>query len=263
VSRFEHSLGVFLLLKRLNASRLETVAGLLHDISHTAFSHAVDFLFDTEEQAHHESLKPEFLTRPDIVEAIGRIGYAPEQFYHDAVYTLLERPLPWLCADRLDYFLRDGQSCGVVSSEEIDRILNSLLVVDDMICLSNVDVAREVRGKYAEMNQRWWSGPVEAFIYNEFADALREALDQGALRYQDLLADDEQVLSCLRAARNPIIQSKLDSVVRVPQSELRDYQPRVAPKSRWLDPPVAFKGTARPLSQIEGTAAKTPAARAG
>src|SRR3954462_4493946 len=61
VTRFEHSLGVHLLLRRLRADGREQVAGLLHDISHTAFSHAVDFVFSTEEQAHHEGLKPEFL----------------------------------------------------------------------------------------------------------------------------------------------------------------------------------------------------------
>ena len=45
VTRFEHSLGVFILLRRLGAPRREQVAGLLHDISHTAFSHAVDFIY--------------------------------------------------------------------------------------------------------------------------------------------------------------------------------------------------------------------------
>src|SRR5436190_23051682 len=48
VTRFEHSLGVFLLLRRLGADRREQVAGLLHDISHTAFSHAVDFVISSE-----------------------------------------------------------------------------------------------------------------------------------------------------------------------------------------------------------------------
>ena len=58
VTRYEHSLGVFALLRRLRAPRREQVAGLLHDISHTAFSHAVDFVFTSEEQDHHEQLKP-------------------------------------------------------------------------------------------------------------------------------------------------------------------------------------------------------------
>src|SRR3954453_8759211 len=61
VTRLEHSLGVYLLLRQLGADRREQVAGLLHDISHTAFSHAVDFVFSSEEQNHHEALKHEFL----------------------------------------------------------------------------------------------------------------------------------------------------------------------------------------------------------
>ncbi len=45
-SRYEHSLGVMLLLKKLGASEKEQIAGLLHDISHTAFSHLVDWVLD-------------------------------------------------------------------------------------------------------------------------------------------------------------------------------------------------------------------------
>jgi hypothetical protein len=36
-TRYEHSVGVMLLLRRLNASVEEQVAGLIHDVSHTAF----------------------------------------------------------------------------------------------------------------------------------------------------------------------------------------------------------------------------------
>ena len=31
-----------------------------------------------------------------------------------------------------------------------------------------------VVAQFAEMNRHCWSGPIEAYIYNEFADALRE-----------------------------------------------------------------------------------------
>src|SRR5205823_11476012 len=59
VTRYEHSLGVYWLLRRLDADLREQVAGLLHDISHTAFSHAVDFVFASEEQNHPEQPKHE------------------------------------------------------------------------------------------------------------------------------------------------------------------------------------------------------------
>src|SRR5262249_9901403 len=143
VTRFEHSLGVFLLLRKLGAPRREQVAGLLHDISHTAFSHAVDFIYTSEEQDHHEQLKPLMLDRPDMAQAIARLGYSPREFYADAIYPLLAQPIPWLCADRLDYFLRDGRTCGVVTGEFVDRILKCVTVIDSRIVLTDVAVARQ------------------------------------------------------------------------------------------------------------------------
>ncbi len=182
VTRFEHSLGVFLLLRRLDADPREQVAGLLHDVSHTAFSHAVDFVISSREQDHHEQLKPMMLDRPDIVAALGRLGYSPRDFYDDSIYPLLEQPLPSLCADRLDYFLRDGLACGVVTLEAAARILGHLAVWNDRIILTDIDVAREAVSLFKSMNQDWWASPTEAFIYNEFADALREGLRLGILQ---------------------------------------------------------------------------------
>ena len=61
------------------------------------------------------------LGRDDLAGAIARLGFAPSDFYDDSIYPLLEQPLPWLCADRLDYFLRDGSACGVVTPEFVAR----------------------------------------------------------------------------------------------------------------------------------------------
>jgi uncharacterized protein len=252
VTRFEHSLGVFVLLRRLKAPRREQVAGLLHDISHTAFSHAVDFVFTSQEQDHHEHLKPLMLERPDLARALAALGYAPSDFYDDSIYPLLEQPIPWLCADRLDYFLRDGLACGVVSSDFAQRVLGSLAVVDKRIVLRDVEVARQAAALFATMNRDWWASPTEAFIYNEFADALREGLRLGVLERDDLMTEDQLVLAKLDASASRIIARKLTTVRNLRPESTDGYVPRIIPKERWLDPPVLTGGSVQRLSELEG-----------
>lgn len=252
VTRYEHSLGVYLLLTRLGAGLCERVAGLVHDISHTAFSHAVDFLITSEEQDHHERLKPLMLDRPDIAAALARLGFAPSEFYDDSIYPLLEQPLPWLCADRLDYFLRDGIACGVVKPEAADRILAHLAVADDRIVMTDAKVACEASALFDEMNRDWWASATEAFIYNEFAGAIREAMARGILREADLLSEDDLVLAKLDAAGNPRIDHTLAAIRHFRPESLEGYAPRIIPKSRWLDPPVLVDGVVRLLSTVTG-----------
>jgi uncharacterized protein len=252
VTRFEHSLGVFLLLRRLRAPRREQVAGLLHDISHTAFSHAVDFVFTSTEQDHHEHLKPLMLERPDIMQALAALGFAPCEFYDDTVYPLLEQPIPLLCADRLDYFMRDGLACGVVSTDFVERVMSSMAVVDKKIVLRDVGVAREATALFATMNRDWWASPTEAYVYNEFADALREGLRLGVLNRDDLMTEDSVVLAKLDASKSRKIARKLDAIRHLQPDATQGYVARIVPKERWLDPPVQLNGSIERLSALDG-----------
>jgi hypothetical protein len=248
VTRLEHSLGVYLLLGRLGADRREQVAGLLHDISHTAFSHAVDFVFSSEEQDHHEGLKPEFLRRPDLASTLAEMGFRPEEFFDDSVYPLLERPLPELCADRLDYFFRDSLACSVTTPDQVARFLEHLTVVGSTIAFNDPAVAREAVDRFAVMNREWWASPTEAYIYNEFADALREAFRTGVLRKADLLGDDALVLAKIRSARGGRIGAKLQNILRFRPEAIQGFAPRVIPKTRWIDPMVVDDSGLRKLS---------------
>ena len=49
-SRYEHSLGVLIFLRRLGAKLDEQIAGLLHDVSHTSFSHVIDWAIGNPER---------------------------------------------------------------------------------------------------------------------------------------------------------------------------------------------------------------------
>src|SRR3990170_5931387 len=123
-TRFEHSVGVMLLVRRLGASLEEQIAALLHDVSHTAFSHVIDYVFGGHDsQSYHEGVQEEYLAGTDVPAILARHGFDWRDFLHEADFPLLEQPAPALCADRLDYFLRDSRDLGLATDDEIENVL--------------------------------------------------------------------------------------------------------------------------------------------
>ena len=127
---------------------------------------------------------------------------------------------------------------------------NRVEVIDHTIVINDLAAAREVAGLFAIMNRDWWASPTEAYIYNEFADAIREALRTGSLRKADLLGDDALVLARLRSAQSGRVAEKLEHVLRFRPEAVRGFEPRVIPKVRWIDPPVVVGSTLRRLSEL-------------
>ena len=85
------------------------------------------------------------------------------------------------------------------------------MVVDGRsIAFCDADAARLAAERFATMNRDWWASPTEAFIYNEFADALRAAFDCGTLDDDALLGDDATVLELrMQACGRPAVLEKL------------------------------------------------------
>ncbi len=110
-------------------------------------------------------------------------------------------------------------------------------------------MAREAAERFAVMNRDWWASPTEAYIYNEFADAIREAFRTGVLRKADLLGDDAQVLAKLRTGRGGRIAEKLDHVLRFRPDAVRGLRPEGPAQDPWLDPSVVDATGLRRLSE--------------
>ena len=107
-TRYEHSIGVMLLLRKLGATIEEQVSGLLHDVSHTAFSHMIDMLLynDLDENfqdKNHENI----IKNSEIPKILENYNFDVNKISNPANFSLLEQPAPDLCADRVDYCLRD------------------------------------------------------------------------------------------------------------------------------------------------------------
>ena len=76
-TRYEHSLGVFAILRAKNASLEEQIAGLLHDVSHTVFSHVGDWIFGKNEQDkdYQNSIHQHFLEKSGLAQILRKIRF--------------------------------------------------------------------------------------------------------------------------------------------------------------------------------------------
>ena len=139
-SRFQHSLGAMHLMqnaldvlsdKGIDISTEEKEAALaailLHDIGHTPFSHALEYLF-VEDLSHENCTK--FLTERLNNEVFkGKLDLTLQIFENTYKKTFLHQLVSsQLDVDRLDYLNRDsfytGVAEGVIGSERIIKMLN-------------------------------------------------------------------------------------------------------------------------------------------
>ncbi len=252
VTRYEHGVGVMLLIRRLGGSVGEQAAGLIHDVSHTAFSHVADQLFTRREEDYHEAHFERLVRRSEIPRVLEQHGLRVEPLLDHGRWGLLERPLPDLCADRIDYTLRDLLRLGAISPGEIAAFLPALTVCDGTIAVADSDAALWFVHRFAQEVLDLFMDPLELFANATLARALQRGLAIGALAEEDLFLDDETVLARLRAAGDAEIGDALDALrpgVVVVEDETV-YDAHVYSKARNVDPLVVAPGGVRRCSDL-------------
>jgi HD superfamily phosphohydrolase len=211
VTRYEHSLGVMTLLKKLNASVEEQIAGLLHDIPHTAFSHVIDFVFKEKDFNHefHEKFHEEIILKSEIPAILKRFNFDIDRILNENNFPLLERSLPDLCADRIDCTLRD-MIASEGFSDKVNKYISSFIVKNNEIIILGGPIVKSFSEDYLKMDEEKWSHPLEVALFQILADAIKIALDEEILSKEVLFEDDLSVYTKLKESGNQSILKKLD-----------------------------------------------------
>ncbi|WP_129714077.1 HD domain-containing protein [Pedobacter sp. SYP-B3415] len=197
-TRLEHSIGVALLIRMLGGSEEEQIAGLLHDVSHTAFSHVADYVFERESEDYHEKIFAQVLHDSEIPAVLEKFGYSLErQLSGD--FSILEQPLPNLCADRLDYTLRDALYAGIIGRGEAGEFLKSCTVHDGRIMVEDEQKANWINVVFDRLNNGFFMHPLYMYANKKMAVLIRQFIDNGQLTEADLLKDDTHLLNKIRS----------------------------------------------------------------
>lgn len=244
-SRLEHSIGAMLLVRRLGATLAEQIAALLHDISHTAMSHVIDYVYARHDaQSYHDEMKAWYVAQSDIPALLARHGYDWQAVLHEEAFALLEQPAPALCADRLDYFLRDGCDLGVLAAHDLPTILDHLVVRDGRIAVDDIDVARLLAYGYLAADDASWSNFREVGLYEMTAQALRLALARRIITDEDVWGTDAALWQTLQQSDDPTLRYYLRFVTDTAHFVRDAIAPTftVTTKIRTIDPDVVQAG---------------------
>lgn len=253
-TRFEHSFGVYCLLKRFGSSYEEQIAGLLHDINHTAFSHVADYVFgDPSTQEYSDLKQKEILMSSSIPKILAKKGLNTEKIADHHGFGLLDRDLPDLCCDRIDYCLRDALTYGLIDHNKANKILNGLIVHNKEIICKDRESAYLITKTFFDMSNLLWSNEVQAGSFLLLAEALKLALKKGIIKESDFYTTDDVLLEKLKSSGNEKILNLLSSIKKdsIFLGTKEDYTIYSKSKARYIDPKFIENEKIIRLSEVD------------
>lgn len=246
-TRFDHSLGVYYILCKHGASRAEQVAGLLHDISHTVFSHACDPLFmgNLTKGAYQDTIHEEFLEHYGIKDILAKYGFTiADVLPKNKHFRALEQEAPALCADRIEYNIYAAYMDDLLSKNEIKEIQHGLHFDGDNWYFDDAQVAKKFALISLHQTVYMWGGPHNILINNWTCEALKQALDIGLIKKEDILYNltDDQMWKKLNECTDPVIISTINKIMHCnllfswPRNDEKDFAVTLKAKFRGVDP---------------------------
>lgn len=259
-SRFEHSIGVYLLLHHFGAELPEQIAGLIHDVSHSAFSHCADYVFaegSQKEHTHQDNIFDSFVGKSEIPAILSKYGFDLEYILEDKNFPLKENDLPDICADRIDYSLRTilhFRKYALTRAEKIEEILADLIVKNGQWVFANYRSAQDFSDLFFHANKYFYSNIESAVMFRTTGDYLKCAIENKYISKEDLYLTDAEVLEKINQhlEKDGVLKKlweRMNNRVGYANNP-EDYDAQVFCKSRVIDPLCYNNGKVARVSEV-------------
>lgn len=217
--------------------------------------------------ADHAVHPSDTTTVPHIIR---KHGYDSDYVLEEANFPLLELDAPAICADRLDYGLRDSVSFGMMTLAEASRAARDLCAgPEGKFCFRTASIARLAAESYMKSDEEAWSNPTHSLLYQRAADTIREAHKLGEIGKSHLWlgigASDATFWDAMQRSKSNSVRQLASQVHRGVHVELisaeeaerlrfhgRNVLYEETAKIRTIDPDVLQpNGTVRRLSEVD------------
>jgi HD superfamily phosphohydrolase len=245
-SRYDHSVGVALIIWHFTGDVRQTLAGLFHDITTPVFAHVVDFLNgDHVRQESTEEGIEEFLRSADeIRRRLRKYGLVPADVSDYHQFPVADNDAPALSADRLEYTLGNLLNYGLADIGDLRRFYHDLVVgTDEQGRPELVFRTPETAADFAAASLKTsvvYVADEDRFAMETLALLLREAIERGVLTRKDLWGTEPEVIAKLEA--DPACAAmwrrfrECSRILRADERPQDGFWIRVDAKKRWIDP---------------------------
>ena len=193
VNRYEHSIGTMILCLKFNGNIEEQIKALLHDISHTAFSHVIDYVLKNKNEDYHEKIQEDFLNDEDLLSILEKYNLNIKRIMSKN-YSFLDNELPELSFDRIDYTLRDLFRQKKILLKEIREIVNHLTVYQNKLCFNSLEIGKWFQKLYFQEVVEYFQNPLNIYINTMLCNLLTSSLNEEIIQLQDFNFTDEYIL---------------------------------------------------------------------
>ena len=251
-SRFDHSLGVALIVWHFSRNRQQTVAGLLHDIATPVFSHSVDFMNgDYLTQESTEAGTEEIIAAsPELQTLLRNNGLSTRDVCDYHRFPLADNDAPRLSADRLEYTLGNLLGYGICPPETIKAFYSDLTVGtnedgQDELMFRTRRTAEDF-SLAALQCSRVYVCDEDRYAMQILSELLRDAMERGVIHTGGLYATEPEVIAKLLGNRHTaLLWERFRGYSRIIRSDAAGTPGQwrsIQAKKRYIDPQVKGHG---------------------
>lgn len=247
-SRYEHSIGVALIIWHFTKDIKQSIAGLLHDIATPVFAHAIDFL--NQDYIHQESTEDNtdkiIENSIEIMSLLNKYHLTIDDVKDYHMYPVADNDSPQLSADRLEYTLGNLYNYGYCELEEIERFYQDLIVDVNEYGIEEIqfktkDIAYQFIQK-AFFTFEIYVADSDRFSMQCLADIVRYAVNHQIFSKNDLYSVESEIIQRIendKECRKLWHQYKnYSQVVISKEKPSHGYYINVNAKRRYIDPLV-------------------------
>lgn len=263
-SRFDHSLGVALIVWRFTRDKKQAIAGLLHDVATPVFAHVVDFLhgdYMTQESTE-DGTRAIIASDAALCAVLSENGLSVDDVCDYHRYPIADNDSPRLSADRLEYTLGNLLNFRIRTSDEVRGYYHDLTVIqnedgEDELAFCTEKIAADF-ARAALVCSKIYVSDEDRYAMQMLAELLKDAIACGVLTEADLYTTEPQVIGkLLQNERTAAAWQRF----RAYRSMRRAKEPtgagqwrRLAAKKRYIDPLIANIGRVSAHSEAFRTA---------